>query len=257
MWNIESEDWGLPIRANLRLWPTPTDNMLRVLSFIGQPWDEEAIGAAIGGADPRRAVRQTFEVLARTGIALRNPSDGRFVLTKLGDSALRFIGVRGGKAFVNANNLHLLGAMFVPALSRVIEYQAIWSVMRRCGDRLTNEELNRVMARVRQPEDIEPCAEAVRESRLQEDLALIGPRIYEDNKFLSAPEDQRRAITPLFQRISAGGIILDLSGDERIIRPKLVPAIDAALRVQPSLHASTKATDVLAMSRASIGGGRG
>lgn len=247
MWSVSADDWALSVRANLGLWPTVTDHVRLLFTCVGQTWDEEAFARVLTTGDTR-AVRQTFEVLARVGFMYRDDGSDELCLTPMGDSACRFLGLSGGVTFANESNLHLLASSVSRAVAQVIEYQAIWRVMRGCDDFLTNEELNRVMARVFDEQDIVPTVEAVRDARNAEDPTVIGPRIYNDHEYQSAPAEQRRAITPVFQRLSVGGLLMSL-GNERRFHASIVPAIDAALSsIEPHLHASTASSTVLAIS---------
>lgn len=247
MWQLSASDWGLNVRANLTLWPTPVPHIVSLFSCVGSQWDEAAF-AGILGAD-ERAVRQTFEVLARTGLAYRDPNTDVLTLTRMGDQVGRFLGFSGPTTFANVANLRLIARGVCRALGQVVEYQAIWRVMRACDDRLTNEELNRVIARLNTSADIGPAAAAVLSSRATADPTLIGPRLYEDAAYATDPAGQRRAITPLFQRVAAGGLLIDMSGDDRRIRGFAIGFIDSELaRGRYTLHAATDPATVLAIA---------
>lgn len=255
MWTIDHEHWGLSVRANVRLWPTPTPLIRHLVTRAGLEWDEDELAAGLKGDGPR-AVRQTFEVLARVGLVYRDRKTREMRLTELGQQVFEFLGeVGAGRCVPNDANRALLATILVPALAQVIEYHAIWAVMCKCDYRLSNEELNRVMTRLTQPSDIEETAQAVLDSRASGDPILIGARIYEDSRYLTAPESQRRAITPVFGRVSAGGILMDRGpGESRIISSVTAAIQGAVSTVKPHIHASTDALAVLTMSDAGVHG---
>lgn len=247
MWRLEPEAWGLPVRANLNLWPKPLDHPRTLFSCANRVWDEELFASDM--ASDVRAVRQTFEVLARVGMMYREPGGDLLRLTRMGDSISRFLGFRGDKQFANGGNIGLLSNGLARALGQVVEYSVVWRLMRRCDDRLTNEELNRSIRRLTESGDLEDVIRSVRRSRESDDPTIIGARLYDDSGYGSDPAAQRRAITPLFQRIAGGGLLIDMSGNERRIHDHAIAAIDSALECEAArLNASTLSTTVLAIS---------
>jgi hypothetical protein len=117
--------WDTNLRANLRLWPTPSSNVAAIASQVGQPYDEAAFArllTARSGARARsdsqaadeyedgaeadtedetgvepattvntRAVRQTFEVMAYAGLVYRDAT--RLLATNLGWTVFAFLGL--------------------------------------------------------------------------------------------------------------------------------------------------------------------
>jgi len=247
VWQLGPSDWALNVRANVTLWPTPLNHAVSLFACAGQVWDEVAFAAQLGSDE--RAVRQTFEVLARIGFVFRDTATDVLTLTRMGDQVGRFLGFGASPSFANLGNLQLIAAGLCRALGQVVEYQVIWRVMRLCDNRLTNEELNRVIARVSTPSDIDPTVAAVLQARVAADPTVIGPRLYENSEYASDPAGQRRAITPLFQRAAAGGILIDMSGDDRRIRGFVIAAIDRELALDRSrLHAATDPATVLSIA---------
>jgi hypothetical protein len=73
------------------------------------------------------------------------------------------------------------------------------------------------------------AADAIRQSRVVNDPTQIGPRLYEDAKFTTAPEDQRKAINPLFLLAGGGRIFMRMEDSRRILEEWACGMIDQAL----------------------------
>lgn len=237
-------EWRTNLRTNLVLWPDVAPNIAALAAQDGAAYDETQLLAAFpqAGTDGR-AVRNTFEVLAVAGLAVRDGAPAVFRLTSFGRTVFSFLGVTGATRFLNAQNRHLLAELFIRALSSVVEYRAIWSLMRRTGDILSNEELNRAMAQIKYLDDVPLAADRVMDARRRNDVTLIGDRIYEPEKYVDpvGRADQRKAMTPLFQLAGGGKLFITLDDDRRI-EDWAVPMIDRRLAEPgPMLHASTDA----------------
>jgi hypothetical protein len=248
--------WDLNLRANLRLWPKPSPNVAALVSFEGQPYDDEAI-VMEGAASNPRAVRQTFEVLAQCGLAYRDRTSGDVLrLSPLGRNALSFLGIPEGRRFANEKNLRLVAGPLIRALAGIVECRAIWMLMRACEDKLSNEELNRAIARIATIVDVPETARDVMQARFQGDPSLIGPRSYDDSKYGTPEEsDQRKAMNPQFLLAGGGGIFISVIQTEmmRAIEPWAAPLIDQALSGPRSAeHADVEASAVLRRSRAAV-----
>lgn len=255
-------EWRTNLRGNLDLWPSISTNIQAMMGRDGQEYDEAAMLAAIpksaDGKSPEdtRTVRNTFEILALSGLAHKTADAAPlFRLTNLGRSTATFLGALGEKRFANEANRHLVASQLIRGLAVVAEIRAIWTLMRKTGNQLTNEELNRVMPHLKMFESIGPVAESVLNSRMKADPKLIGPRLYEDDKFGTDKEsDQRKAINPIFLLAGGGRLFLrlDQSTELRTLESWAVPIIDDQLRRDVVLiHASTDARDAAYISTAS------
>lgn len=250
--------WDINLRANLRLWPAPPWNIERLAACFGDTYDEDAFLDAMKREDATkapgdtRAVRNTYEALAQGGLAYRSGGgDDKLLPTALGMSTLRFVIGRPGFApFANDANRHLLTPALVRALSLVVENRVVWALMRACGNVLTNEELNRAMARVSRLSDVADTSEAIRQARVAGDVSLVGDRIYKPEQFGTDQEnDQRKAMNPHFLLAGGGGWFIELDDTRRRLLPQAIDLVDDALSQDvPLIHASTAQADILRMS---------
>jgi hypothetical protein len=195
-----------------------------------------------------RAVRQTAEILALSGLAYKDGAPAHFHLTNLGRCLFSFLGLIGPVKFANDQNRYLLAEALIRALGVVLEYRAIWELMLSTRNMLTNEELNRAMARLKYLADIPATAQSILAAREAGDVTMIGPRIYEDTKFGGSNEtDQRKALNPIFLLAGGGRIFLQLdqSSENRRLDDWAVPLIKRQLE-QPAtlIHADTNAETV-------------
>lgn len=243
--------WRTNLRVNLVLWPEVAPNIAALVNANGEVYDEQLLLSRFPSepgrkipSDPR-AVRNTFEALALAGLALRSSSTPSvFRLTALGQTAFSFLGVTGGRRFATDRNRHLLADVMIRALSVVIEYRAIWMLMRATAGMLSNEELNRAMKQLRFLDDVERVAELVASARAADDPTSIGPRLYDDGEYENEGTrgDQRKALNPLFLLAGGGGTFLTMEDEFRRIEDWAVPLIDRRLaEVSVQLHADTDA----------------
>lgn len=249
--------WDINLRANLRLWPEPLANIQSLAGAIGSPWDEIRIAQeyfhAREGRDRRRAVRQTYEAMAYEGLVYRT-SRGTLDATRLGAFVLTFLGLQGGRKYITETNRSVVSGPMIYGLSIITEVRVIWSLMRSLDNRLTNEELNRAMARIDTTNEVTSVAAAIRNSRQLQDVRVIGPRLYDDLGYGSTSEnDQRKAMNPHFLLAGGGGLFIDLDDRDRRLQPSTLDQIDGALRGNPmQVHAGTDSRTIHAISRASM-----
>lgn len=234
-----------------------SSNIATACLFHKKPYDEDTFVKSIPAsgtekaADDGRSARNTIEVISLAGLAFVD--EGKvFNLTNLGLCLFSFLGTFGEKRYANERNRALLSEVLIRGLSVVIEYRAIWALMRATGNKLSNEELNRAMAFIKYWEDIPRCAEMILKARSDGNVVLIGPRLYENHKYGTPQEnDQRKAINPLFLLCGGGKIFLDLNSSDgfRRLEDWAIPMIDQQL-LEPSalIHASTEAATVQLMS---------
>ena len=213
--------WRTNLRANLVLWPEVAPNIAALARSDGEPYDEEALLDKISSladgkeATDTRSVRNTFEIMALSGLAVREGNPPQLKLTGHGSSLFSFLlPGKAGKYAVEGNR-RLAAEYVIRALSVVLEYRAIWGLWRQCGNVLTNEELNRGMAR----------------------LDVV------------ASNDQRKAINPLFLLAGGGRLFVKMEEDRRILEEWALGLIDQALLQDlPDLTAGTSPDTAQLMS---------
>lgn len=254
--------WDSNLRANLALWPKVLPNIAALAKCDGQPYVEEELmktfpsTSSEGSKSPKdsRAVRNTYEALALAGLAYKdNATPPILRLSDLGISVFTFLGVLGNKSFANEKNRRVLADAIIAGLSVVVEYRAIWMLLRRTNGLLANEELNRAMNRIQYLEDVEEAGRAVLAARSQNDLTLIGPRLYNDEDYSDETKraDQRKAMNPQFLLAGGGRLFISMEDgtDYRRLEDWAVPLIDRRLDDPSTLiHASTDEESVRLMS---------
>jgi hypothetical protein len=124
--------------------------------------------------------------------------------------------------------------------------------MLRADSQLSNEELNRCMARVERLSDVPAAAAAVLASRTASDPVLIGPRLYQDDEYGTTQEnEQRKAMNPHFLLAGGGGWFIDVEPSDPYRRlPDWARGLLARELRSPGRleHASTESRVALAMS---------
>ena len=171
--------WRTNLRANLVLWPDVGPNIDALVGADGHPYNEEELIKLFPASSKEtakvptdaRAVRNTFEALALAGLAFKDSSNPpKLQLTDLGAALFTFLGAGGHKRFANEGNRSLISDLLIRGLSIIVEYRAIWMLMRQTNDLLSNEELNRAMARIKYLEDVPDVARLVNEARRLKDV---------------------------------------------------------------------------------------
>lgn len=242
--------WDSNLRANLVLWPKIAPNIAALANADGQPYVEEDLLKSFPSESSKapkdaRAVRNTFEAMALAGLAYKDSSGMPVLrLSDLGTAVFTFFGVVGGKSFANDRNRRVLADVMIAGLSIVVEYRAIWMLLRRTNGLLSNEELNRAMRRIQYLEDVDRAARLVLESREKGDPATIGPRLYREEEFADEAKrsDQRKAMNPQFLLAGAGRLFIAMEDgtDLRRLEDWAVPIIDRRMDDPSTLvHAST------------------
>ena len=227
--------WRTNLRANLVLWPDVAVNIATLATCDGEIYDETALLQKIPtsgnskDATDTRAIRNTFEVMALSGLAYREGTSPTLRLTDHGSSLFSFLLPHQSGKYAVEGNRRLAAEYVIRALSVVLEYRAIWALWRQCDNVLTNEELNRALARLNTIGSVQETARDIKKSRVTNDPKIIGPRIYEDNKFAATPEDQRKAINPLFLLAGGGRIFIRMEDSRRILEDWACGMIDQAL----------------------------
>ena len=167
-----------------------------------------------------------------------------------------FLGDGKSEGFANENSRRLPAIALIRALSAVIEYRAIWEVLLRVRSGLTNEELNRALARIGTLDDAPGAADAILKAREANDVTQIGPRLYEPDRYddPTTRSDQRKAMNPLFLLAGGGRLFLAMEPDEEFRRLEdwARDPIEEWLRDRSTLvHASTETRFVRLMEQRS------
>lgn len=246
-------NWRSNLRGNLVLWPGWSRNISVVLQQHGRPYDEEAFlaeirrGQTTAGPNDTRSVRNTAEILMLSGLADRSRTDrDLFRLTKLGACAYQFLSDESGRRVANEHNLHLIGVPFLRGLLAVAEMREIWNLLLACEGRLSNEELNRFMARAQQLGHYASASVDILRARHENDPRLIGRRFYRDEDYGNAAQesDQRKAINPWFLLAGAGWLLLNSRAeDDGEMRTARDWALDAARTLLPRTEAKVSISD--------------
>ena len=271
--------WDSNFRANLALWPKVLSNIAALVKCDGQPYVEEELLKTFPAAQSEqdapaektasmkkgkngatkfpkdsRAVRNAYEALALTGLAYKETASPPILrLSDLGISVFTFLGVIGDKSFANEKNRRVLADVMISGLSIVVEYRAIWMLLRSTNGLLTNDELNRAMQRIQYLEDVEETGQVVLAARSKNDPKLIGPRLYNDEEYdvEGKRTDQRKVINPQFLLAGGGRLFISMEDgtDFRRLEDWAVPLIDRRLEDPSTLiHASTDEESVRLMS---------
>lgn len=239
--------WRTNLRANLVLWPTVAPNIAALAQSAGTLYNESSlleklpIGFVSKVPNDSRAVRNTFEVMALSGLAYREGNPQVLQITDFGRTLFSFLLRADGEQIAFEENRRLAAEYTIRALSVILEYRTLWSLWRKCGNILTNEELNRAMARLAVPTDVDETSEAVLVARQKSDPTWIGPRKYEDDKFARAPDDQRKALNPVFLLASGGRLFSNSEDGRRVLEGWSCEMIDQALEQDlPEAAANTE-----------------
>ncbi len=233
-------EWDTNLRDVPRLWPDVSPAVRSLARLRDRQYHERKFMQDWEGrATDERAVRRAVEVSGYLGLFFRDEEDV-FRLTDLAENVLEFLGVVGGRQYANENNIGLVGDLIARGVAGYACVQAIWLLMRHCGNRLTNEELNRCTARVRYLGDVSDAAAAVAAAREANDPTLVGPRRYKDEDYGTDREaDQRKFAVPQFVWAGAGGCIIsvDSATPFRSLVPGSVETIDELLvGLEPQLQ---------------------
>jgi hypothetical protein len=188
------EDWGGSLHQTFRLLPRPSDHLPAFLDADGSspkdilarlPYAPRRSGTGAGAPDPRR-YRDGKQVYQTVGL-LYEGSDGRVHLTELGHAVHRWL------AIVNDHNFFILARHAAYALAAcqlrnptgagqayaaavvVHPFRFIWEAMLKLEGRISTEELNRSLFKVRNHDELDKSIEAIAEARAADDPNLMGP----------------------------------------------------------------------------------
>lgn len=184
--------WGGSLHSSLRIFP-PANYLVPYLSSHGLTRDEVRARLPFDPArsnnpnkteadDKRR--RDVRHMCAWTGLAYMG-TDKRLGVTELGAAVLRWCLIPDGheQPLINKHNMLILGRHAAYALAAcqlrnptkaarkydssmvVFPFAFIWRVMLASDDRLSSDELNRAVLRIRSEDDIPECVRLIAESR--------------------------------------------------------------------------------------------
>jgi len=244
----ERVTWSGSLHQTFRLVPEPSKNLKPFLEADGLTPDEllrllPYDRARAGGSerelpDPKR-YRDGKQVYETIGL-LYEDEGGRVRVTRLGAATRRFMNV------INAPNAVILGRHAAYALAacqlrnptgagkkydasmRVFPFAFIWRAMLALEGKLSSEELNRALMRVRDETDLARAIGLIRDSRVSGAPEAMGERVVE-----TEPIEDR--IIPWISMASFGWtLIQDKKGQDGTfytIRPNAFEVVREASRI--------------------------
>lgn len=188
--------WKHGLRQSFRILPTPSQHLRVFLDSDGQGRDQvllrlpyEAARSRTGGStpDPKR-YRDPRYVYESVGLLFEDGSDC-VRLTELGKTTRRWLDL------ISPNNspvfcrhvAYALAAMQLrnptkpgreyPENVRVFPAAFIWRAMLQLDNRISSDELNRVVLKTTNADDLAAGIDKIRESREKNDLSILGPEV--------------------------------------------------------------------------------
>lgn len=204
------------------------------------PYDTER--AASPGSQPdARRYRDAKQVYQTTGL-LYEDSDGRIVVTDLGRAVRRWLDR------ITPENAPVLGRHAATALSAcqlrhpsragadydnsmvVFPYAFIWRAMLKLDNRITSDELNRALFRVRDASELEVCIATIRDARASGRVTDLG-----DETITGSRKNDR--VIPWVAVASFGWTLIADKRDDPDqtwyrVRPNCVGVLREAARIQ-------------------------
>jgi hypothetical protein len=194
------EQWGGSLHQTFRLLPKPSDNLQPFLESDGLHKDEVLARLPYDAAragdreadlpDPKR-YRDGKQVYQTAGL-LYEDDDGIVRVTDLGRATRRWIPI------ITEKNARILGRHAAYALAaaqlvnptgagrkynpelRVFPFAFIWRAMLQLDDRISSDELNRALFKVRNEADLDKAIAVIAEAREAEDPELMGEETISD-----------------------------------------------------------------------------
>lgn len=191
------KQWGGSLHQTFRLLPEPSSNLRPFLEADGLTSDEllaklpydkaRAADPSKKGPDPKR-YRDGKQVYQTAGLLFEG-DEKRVHVTTLGHAVLRFL------EFVNPQNALILARHAAYALAacqlrnptgagsqydgaiEVWPFSFIWRAMLALEDKISSDELNRAMFKVRNEDDLCGAIETIREARAAGDITLLGDEV--------------------------------------------------------------------------------
>lgn len=193
--------WGGSLHSSLRILP-PANYIVPYLGSHGSTPAEVLARlpfAAARSTNPNRTMpddkrrRDIQQMCEWTGLAYGR-SDSRLCVTELGAAVLRWCRVPDGRTapLINEHNAFILGRHAAYALAAcqlrnptlagqkydpsmmVFPFAFIWRVMLGSEGRLSSDELNRAVLRIRNAGDVEECVRLIAEARDTADPTVMG-----------------------------------------------------------------------------------
>lgn len=184
--------WGGSLHSSLRIFP-PAPYLVPYLSSHGLlpqqvlarlPFDKSRSNDPTKAMPDDKRRREVRHLCEWAGLAYEQ-ADGRLSVTELGAAVLRWCSVPAGQSspLINEHNRLILGRHAAYALAAcqlrnptgagkkyapsmvVFPFAFIWRVMLASGGRLSSDELNRAVLRIRSASDIAECVRLIAESR--------------------------------------------------------------------------------------------
>lgn len=193
--------WGVSLHSSLRILP-PANYLVPYLSSDGLTPEQVLARMPFDSArsnDPSKTMpddkrrRDTQQMCEWTGLAYGR-TDGSLRVTELGATVLRWCSVPAGHVspLINEHNALILGRHAAYALAAcqlrnptdagqkydpsmiVFPFAFIWRVMLASDGRLSSDELNRAVLRIRNAGDVAECVRLIAEAREAQDPTVMG-----------------------------------------------------------------------------------
>lgn len=195
--------WSGSLHSTWRLLPEPTNSLQVFLDSDGidretvrsrLPYDTARAGDSVSGVPSPKRYRDARQVYQTAGFIIER--DGVVEVTPLGAAVRRFLdsptiasalllGPYAVKVLgaVQLRNPGRAGSRYASTVN-VHPFQAIWRIMVSCGWRISSEELNRVVMRIDDDDEVPTAAEKLRQARriFESDAtadpdAVLGPAV--------------------------------------------------------------------------------
>jgi hypothetical protein len=217
---MPTEVWGTGLRQTFRLLPMPSASLPIFLSADGSMW-QQVLGRLPYDASRSRTAGKTTpdakryrdpkQVYENAGLIFQD-KDGIVHVTELGKATLRWI------PMINRKNVVILGrhAAFALAAAQlrnptlaggkydarfeVFPFVFIWRAMIALGGRISSDEMNRAILRVKNEADLALAIEAIKKGRGTKNLDDIGKEVVTE-----AAKDDR--IIPWMSLASFGWVL--------------------------------------------------
>jgi hypothetical protein len=214
------EVWGGSLHLTFRLLPEPSNNLRPFLDSEGLyeeevlwrlPYDVARAHGGAGQPDPRR-YRDGRHVYQTAGLLYEDEA-GLIRITELGGATLRWLpmltqknavilGRHAAYALTAAQlvNPTRAGQKYDPAL-RVFPFSFIWRAMLDLDDRISSDELNRALFKVRNEDELSRAIGAIALARREDNVDVMG------EETISGPVKNDRII-PWISIASYGWILI-------------------------------------------------
>lgn len=185
-------EWGGSLHTTFRLLPKPLGHLQPFLESDGLtqedvlqklPYDRSRSRGTAGAVPDAKRYRDYRQIYETAGLVYED--GGALHVTELGRATLRWLpllseknvtllGRHAAYALAACQLRNPIGVQPYDAAVRVFPFSYIWRAMFALDGRISSDELNRAMFRVTNEDQLYQAIEAIRESRLKNDLDLMG-----------------------------------------------------------------------------------